>query len=329
MSVDKVHEKHDLQSSDAIKELRAEIQEQKLKLEYMQLYNKVLIELADVKRMIQVAGTVGTILLAILGYLGWNTVNKAKEAASAQMTQAIHENQEFYDNLMAGAALVHQGNLAAAIPKFQLCLKGDRKYDTSVLIPFLSAMNILDDWDDALPILKDLESDRRKFNAIDDPVVLEIIGALEVQSGIADADTPSRSQSGIERMTEGFSLLQRVDAMLPPSDTDTRTKALLNEWLYYIGKGQFKESHQVIDTLSRIPLNKEDGLYNWSFLTTFACVKEIAKKDATLTGAVPGSKTARDVVARNQWCQLKDKFLHDDKACAPSSAKSKDVSARG
>lgn len=260
-----------------LKALRSQADQQTIQIDYMQQYQKVLLDIQELKQDIERKWSYvrigGPILIVLGGALGIRTFSDISKTVSKQINLEVDSQRQHYNDLMSGTALTIQKNYTAAIPKLLKCLDDKHTYDKSVLIPLLEALNITDDWTDAEPVLQRLESNRQKFDQINDATVYRVIGAINVQLGLSRRSS-GMTVAGTEQMNKGFSLLKRALAITGENEYGTRVHIYNNFWIYHVANGQFREASEDVETIGRFPAGAK--VWSWSNMETWQCMKDFA-----------------------------------------------------
>jgi len=291
---------------DELSEIRAELTKQALQLDFAQQYQKVSDELkvlkADIDHkwaILRLVATISSVAVTVAGIIlslvGLHTLKDAKKILDEKIDRNIQETADFYGDVIAGSALFARGRYDDAIAKLLKCFNNGHTYDPSVLVPLLASMNIINDWDHAKSVMQKLQSDPAKFDQINDAQVLAIMGAIEIQSGMARYGFSSESDAN-EEMRKGQKLLEQAYYMAGSSQNDLRQHILTNQWLYHIAKREFDSARQNIASLESLPSNIQ--VYSWEDISKWRCMVSLAERDR--------SDTIQQ--AKQQWIGLSGRY---------------------
>ena len=290
---------------EELKSLRAQIDKQSIQLDYLQQYQKVLLDVGelkhDVDRKWNIVKIGAPLVLAVAGAIGIHTFSDITKTVQQQIDADVEAQRKFYGDLMAGTALTIQKNYAAAIPKLMKCLDEKHMYDKSVLIPLLEAINITDDWSDAEPVLKRLRSDPQKFDQINDATVYRVIGAIDVQLGLSRR-SKGQAVDGSAGMDQGFSLLKRALAIAGETEYGTRVHIYNNFWIYHIANGETRAALEDVRAIERFP--EDAKVWSWSNMLSWQCMKDFAASN--------DKKSIQQLqAAAQQWKMLEKRYIKE------------------
>jgi hypothetical protein len=293
---------HEDKLSIEVDALRDQLSAQSLQIKYLQKYQAVVDQMQELKFDVnekwlrfKVTSIIGTAILAAAGLIGYHSANDVKNQIYAQIQEKVEEKRVFYDDLMSGAALSIQQNYAGAIPRLMKCFNNEHEYDKSVLLPLLFALNLTDDWEEAVPVIDKLRSDSIRFDRINDAPTYTVIGSILIQSGVSQSSISKDVAQN--RMDQGTAILKRALGIVAPNDLPTRMHIYNNLWINYAARGNFQKSQDYVDGLKRLPDEPEARVYSWKEVSTWRCMRDLSVRDSGIYSR-----------AANQWQQLASRY---------------------
>jgi hypothetical protein len=297
----------DLTPEQQLRELRDKISGFDTQLVYLNKYQDVMntihtvqLDIQDIKQDIhekwlyfKLVSLIITIAFTLLGVLGYHNMRDIQSQITDNINSHVTDSKIFYDNLMAGTALTVQKNYTAATPILKKCLTKEHLYDNSVLFPLLLSLNYTDNWEEALPVIETIMTDRERFDKINDASIYLVVGSILVQAGV------SRWTEGIPQgrleMDQGLAILQKAKAVTTREDHKTLKHLYNNEWIYYLAVGDPAKAQQAIEAIKALP---NEQVYSWDNVSKWRCFRDLFDKHPEMVNP-----------ASSQWGELKTRYM--------------------
>jgi len=199
------------------------------------------------KLLLWLVPAVFSVILAAFGWAGYKKLSDFERRIESRLVRETESNIE----LSRAFTYLSARHFESAIDILNKAFERD-PYDAAVLGGLFYAYDETENWEEAESKIERLEKDEKRLSRLNDPDVLNIIGALRVQEGVED---PQKLANGIE-------WLRKSERLTVPDETERLTNLNVNFWLAAIAKGDMNEAKVYA---ARIPVrNSTVTLEPWS-----------------------------------------------------------------
>lgn len=195
-----------------------------------------------------------SIILTALGWAGYKKLSDFERHIESRLVRETESNIE----LSRAFTYLSARHFESAIDILNKAFERD-PYDAAVLGGLLYAYDETENWEEAESKIEKLEKDEKRLSLLNDPDVLNVIGALRVQEGVEDP----------QKLTNGIEWLRKSERLTAPDDTERLTNLNINFWLAAIAKGDMNEAKLCAARIpvhsSTVTLEPWSKVHQWRF----------------------------------------------------------------